>query len=163
MNSLLELLKLLAIVGSIVTFVVTYYRVTYLVSSCDGDRRALLRMLRDITGKRHYFLHVFGLQRNVVNALDAAHPRGLEIKEHKAVLKGLIKDAEGRAAEQARGRLERAIRELYATPQRMAEIDGDAYVAYITPQLEALEALRREADKVFFAGRAEKLSELNNE
>lgn len=125
-----------------------------------SNRGRMRAYLQQQTGKRHLFLLFFGSKRRVVKILDEASSRTPEIRDHKEQL-ALLKGIPGDKAEKERGRLEEALEEIYATPRLESEIDGDAYVDYIQPQLDALHALRAAADQNFFEGRAEKLAELN--
>lgn len=122
-----------------------------------GKMRAYLQLQ---TGHLHPFLLFFGSKKRIVKMLDEASSRTPEIQDHKAWLAGL-KGVPGEAAEQERKRLEKALDKIYETPRLESEIDGDAYVDYIRPQLDALHALRAAADQNFFQGRAQKMSELS--
>lgn len=151
----------LLIVAAILCVSAIVLRISYLVVPDDDGMKGRHKLLRTVTGKRHVVLFLIGTQRRVEKVLDEVHMRGPEIEEHKAHLSAL-KNVAGNSAEEERELLEKAIEELYATPLREAEIDGDAYVAFIRPRLKELAARREEADRAFFDGRAKKLAELNN-
>jgi len=121
-----------------------------------GETRELLKKT---TGQRHLFLLWFGSERRIKRLLYEVHPRSLEIREHEAML-NTLKRVPGKKAASETKVLRRALADLYATPQRIGEIDGDAYMEYIKPQLAVLHELRSEADATFFEFRERKLAEL---
>jgi hypothetical protein len=125
-----------------------------------SDRGKMRAFLQLQTGKRHLFLLFFGSKKRIVKMLDDASSRTPEIRDHKEQ-RMLLKGIPGNRAEKQRERLRDALDKIYETPRLESEIDGNAYVDYIQPQLDALHALRADADRNFFEGRAEKLAELN--
>lgn len=111
-----------------------------------------LKMIRQLTGRRPVFLYAFGSRKRVERVLDSLHPRSREIAEHKDALQ-LLEDTPGDLAKQHRKRLDKGLMELYGSVRRQDEIDGDAYVTYIEPELDALHELRRSATEAYFNSR----------
>lgn len=113
-----------------------------------------IAMVRRLTGRHEAFLYVFGSDARVERVLDGLHPRSREIQEHKEALQ-LLEGIQGDAAIKQRRLLENGLKELYGSVQRQDEIDGDAYVAYITPELDALHELRQTATEAYFGTRVD--------